>query len=151
MAHEIRADYASGSMLYAIIRSPSGQVWHPAGQAFEDWGTAGHTVGDYHIPLADRSGSRYVGSFDANIPGGYYCVQVFLQAGAGPADTDALVGSREVLWTGAGEMTSARLLVNKAVQNNATKTVEYYDDDGQTILLTQTLTDDGVTTTRALQ
>jgi hypothetical protein len=151
MAHEIRADYASGSVLYAIIRSPSGQVWHPAGQAFEDWGTAGHTVGDYHIPLTDKSGSRYVASFDTNIPGGYYCLQVFQQAGAVPADTDLLVGSREILWTGAGEMTPARLLVNRAVQDNFAKTVEYYDDDGHTVLLTHTLHDDGVTTTRTPQ
>ncbi len=64
MAYEIQADYASGSILYAIIRSPAGQVWHPAEQAFEDWGTGGHAIDDYDIALTDKSGSRYVGSFD---------------------------------------------------------------------------------------
>jgi hypothetical protein len=136
MAYEIQADYASGSVLYAIIRSPAGQVWHPAGGTFEDWGSGGHTTGDYDIVLADKSGSRYVGSFDTDIPGGYYCIQVFRQAGANPAETDTLVCSREILWSGVGELTPAKILVNKAVQDKITGAIEYYDDDGQTILLT---------------
>lgn len=151
MAHEIRSDYASGSVLYAIIRSPSGQVWHPAGQAFEDWGAAGHAADDYHIPLTDRGGSRHVGSFDANIPGGCYCVQVFHQTGPEPADTDPLVGSREIRWTGEGELTSAKILANKTIQDKIAKTVEYYDDDAQTVLLTLVTCDEEAMFTRAPQ
>ena len=136
MAYEIQADYASGSVLYAIIRSPAGQVWHPAERVFEDWGSGGHTIDDYDIALADKSGSRYVGSFDAGIPGGCYCIQVFRQAGASPVETDALVCSREILWTGFGELTAVKMLANKAFQDKITGEIEYYDDDGQTVLLT---------------
>jgi hypothetical protein len=136
MAHEIQADYPSGSSLYAIIRSPSGQVWHPAGRVFEEWGAGGHGVDDYDIPLTDRSGSRHVGSFDASIPGGSYCIQVFHRTGASPSDTDAPVCSREILWTGAGELTAVKMLANKSVQDRITDKIDYYDDDGQTILLT---------------
>jgi hypothetical protein len=148
MAHEIQADYASGSVLYAIIRSPAGLVWHPAGQVFEVWGAGGHVIGDYDVALTDKSGSRYVGSFDAAIPAGGYCIQVFCQAGASPADTDPLVCSREIRWTGVGEVTAAKLLACKAIQDKDTKDVAYYDDDGQTLLLTHRMHEQTTTSTR---
>jgi hypothetical protein len=142
MAYEIQADYASGSALYAILRNPAAQVWHPARRIFEEWGASGHAIADYGIPLIDRSGSRHVGDFDTSIPGGSYCIQVFCRAGASPADTDLLVCSREILWTGAGELTAVKMLVNRAVQDTITREIDYYDDDGQTVLLTLTPRDD---------
>jgi len=148
MANDIQADYASGSTLYAIIRDRAGQVWHPGQQVFEDWGLDGHAADDYAIPLMDRAGSRYVGDFDAGIPSGCYGIQVFRQAGAAPADTDPLVGGREIVWTGTGELTATKLLANKAVEDTMTETIDYYDDDGQAILLTQTLHEDASTFTR---
>jgi hypothetical protein len=145
MAYEIQADYPSGSVLYAIIRSPSGQVWHPFGRVFEEWGSGGHGVNDYDIPLTDKSGSRYVGSFDSSISKGCYCIQVFCQGGVSPANTDALVCSREILWAGAGVLTAVKMLANKSVQDRITHEIDYYDDDGQTILLTL-VPDDNETT-----
>jgi len=148
MAHEIQADYASGSVLYAIVRTAAGQVWHPAGQAFEDWGTGGHTVDDYDVVLMDKGGNRHVGNFDVDIPAGCYCIQVFRQVGASPADGDALLSGREIRWTGVGEVTSAKLLANKAIQNTITKAIDYYDDDGVTVLLTHDIHDEATTSTR---
>ena len=148
MANEIHADYASGNTLYAVIRNLSGQVWQVAGHVFESWGTAGHTADDYDMALADCSGSRYVGDFDADIPPGPYFVQVFRQAGGDPADTDPLVSSRFLLWTGTGELTATKLLVNKAVMDKLAGTIDYYDHDGQTILFTHTPTDTPATLTR---
>ena len=149
MANEIQADYASGSTLYAIIRDRAGHVWHPGQQVFEAWGTNGHTADDYDLALTDKTGSRYVGDFDATIPAGSYGTQTFLQAGVTPADTDALVASREILWTGTGELTAAKVLVNKAVQDTVAKIIDYYDDDGQTILLSHVLHDEASTFMRA--
>ncbi len=148
MANEIRTDYTSGSVLYATIRNRGGQVWHPAGEAFEDWGTGGHTIGDYAIVLTDKSGNRYIGDFDADVPAGCYGIQVFHQSGSSPTDTDALVCSREIRWTGTGEVTSAQILANKAVQDRVTHAIDYYDDDGVTVLLTHNLYDDEQTSTR---
>jgi len=148
MANEIHADYASGDTLYVVIRNSAGAVWHPAGQTFETWGTGGRTANDYHINLADKSGSRYVGDFDADIPAGRYSVQVFLQAGANPADGDSLAASDEIIWSGTGKVTTDKLLANKAVQSKASGVIEYYDDDGQTVLLTHTPTDTEATITR---
>ena len=151
MANEIQADYASGNTLYAVIRNRSGQVWHPAQRAFENWGLGGHTADDYDIALTDRTGSRYIGDFDAGIPSGGYCVQIFRQAGATPADADPLVGSREILWTGTGELTAVKLLANKAVEDMMTETLDYYDDDGQTLLFSQTLHEGASAFTRTPQ
>jgi hypothetical protein len=139
MANEIQAQYASGHTLYAVIRNRAGLVWYPALQTFETWGLGGHTAGDYALALTDRTGSLYVGHFDVGIPCGSYGIQIFLQAGAAPADTDSLVSSREILWTGTGELTAVKVLANKAVQDRATETIDYYDDDSQTVLLSQTL------------
>ena len=138
MANEIHADYASGNTLYAVVRNPAGDVWYAAGQIFETWGTDSRDAGDYDISLTDKDGSRYVGDFDGNISPGRYSIQVFLQAGANPADGDTLVASDEIVWSGSGKITAEKLLANKAVQNKSSGQIQYYDDDGQTVLLTHT-------------
>jgi hypothetical protein len=43
---------------------------------------------------------------------------------------------------------AAKLLVNKAVQNKATGVIDYYDDDGQTVILSHTPADGESTITR---
>lgn len=43
---------------------------------------------------------------------------------------------------------SAKVLVNKAVQNKVTGVINYYDDDGETVILTHTPSDDETTLTR---
>jgi hypothetical protein len=149
MANEIQIDYASGNTLYAVVRNGAGEVWYVAGQVFESWGAGGHDMDDYDISLTDKDGSLYVGNFDANIPAGRYSVQVFLQAGANPADSDSLIGSSKIVWSGVGEVTADKLLANKAVQNKSTGEIKYYDDDGQTVLLTHTPTDTEATITRS--
>jgi hypothetical protein len=44
---------------------------------------------------------------------------------------------------------AAKMLVNKAVQNKITGAIDYYDDDGQTVILTHTPTDEESTIMRA--
>ena len=148
MANEIYLDYVSGNSTYAVVRNGAGQVWYPAGEIFEYWGTGGHNADSYDIPLTDKSGSRYVGSFDANIPAGRYTVQIFAQAGANPADSDELLAGRKIIWTGIAELTADKILVNKAVQDKSTGAIDYYDDDGQTIILTHNPTDDQLSVSR---
>ena len=148
MANEIHADYASGNTLYAAVRNNPGEVWYPAGQVFEAWGTESRDADDYDIALTDKSGSRYVGDFDSNIPAGRYFIQIFLQAGANPADGDSLLASYEITWSGSGVVTADKLLANKAAQNKSNGQILYYDDDGQTVLLTLTPTDTESTITR---
>ncbi|MBN2315451.1 MAG: hypothetical protein JXM79_16090 [Sedimentisphaerales bacterium] len=148
MANEIHANYTAGNTLYAVVRNGEGNVWYIAGQNFEEWGTDNRTADDYDISLTDKSGSRYVGDFDNNIPAGRYSIQVFLQGGANPADSDALVASDEILWSGTGKVTADKLLANKAVQNKTTGQIKYYDDDEETVLLTHIPTDAEATITR---
>jgi hypothetical protein len=136
MANEIQADYASGNTLYAVVRNTSGDVWYSAGQVFETWGTDSRDADDYDIVLTDKDGSRYVGDFDCNILPGRYSIQIFLQVGANPLDGDTLVKSDEIVWSGSGKITAEKLLANKAVQNKSSGQIQYYDDDGQTVLLT---------------
>ena len=149
MANEIQIDYSSGNTLYAVVRNSVGEVWYVAGQVFESWGAGGHDMDDYDISLTDKDGSRYVGNFDADIPVGRYSAQVFFQVGANPADGDSLIGSSKIVWSGVGEVTADKLLANKAVQNKSTGEIKYYDDDGQTVLLTHTPTDTEATITRS--
>lgn len=104
MANEIHIDYDSGNTLYAIIRNSSGQVNIVAGATFEDYTAA--NIANYVITLTENGdgGGRYVGSFNANLNvAGRYTIQVFLQAGASPADGDSLVGGGEIVWNGSAE------------------------------------------------
>jgi hypothetical protein len=135
MANEIHADYASGNIVYAVIRNAEAGVWCAAKQAFESWGAGGHTACDYASPLTDKGGSRYIGDFDAGIPLGQYRIQLFVQVGASPADGDTILASRDIAWTGTGELTALKILANKAIQNTTTSAVDYYDDDNETIVL----------------
>jgi len=148
MANEIHIDYPSGNTLYAVVRNSAAQVWYPAAQAFEDWGTSGHHADDYDITLTDKDGDRYVGDFDANISAGRYTIQAFLQDGGNPADSDGVIGSGEIIWRGSGELTADKILANKAIQSKSTGAVHYYDDDGQTVILTHTATDDAASIIR---
>ncbi|UCG56833.1 MAG: hypothetical protein JSU70_18445 [Phycisphaerales bacterium] len=148
MANEIHADYESGNTLYAVARDGAAKVWYVTGQVFEDWGTGSRDADDYDIALADKGGGRYVGDFDSSIPAGRYTMQIFLQAGANPADTDSLVGASQLIWTGSGVLTVDKILANKAVQNKVTGAISYYDDDGATIILTHTPDDGASSITR---
>jgi hypothetical protein len=148
MANEIHINYASGNTLYAVVRNAAGDVWYAIGHLFEAWGTDGRTADDYDIALTDKSGSRYIGSFDTSIPAGRYSIQAFLQAGVNPADSDTFITGEEIVWSGSGVITTDKLLANKAVQNKSSGQIKYYDDDGQTVLLTHTPTDSTATTTR---
>jgi hypothetical protein len=148
MANEIHIDYQSGSTVYAVIRDAVGDVWNPSTHLFEDWGSAGHTADDYAVSLADRDGNRYTGDFDAAIGSGRYTIQVFLQVSQAPVDTDELIGAGVIVWTGSGELTCDKILANKAVQNKLTGAIDYYDNDGQTVILTITPNEDESTLTR---
>jgi len=149
MANEIQADYASGSTLYAVLRDGTGQVWHSAQQVFESWGAGGRTAADYALALLDKNGNRYVGDFDPAVPAGDYGIQVFRQSGAAPADTDPFVSGRRIRWTGTGELTATKILANKAVQDRVAGILDYYDNDGQTVLFTHAVHDDGAISTRS--
>jgi hypothetical protein len=151
MANEIYADYASGHSVYAVVRDNAGGVWCMAEQTFEPWGASGHTACDYALPLTDKGGSRYVGDFDAGIPSGQYRIQLFVQAGVNPADGDAVVASRDIAWTGKGELTPLKILANKVVQDHAAETLDYYDDDDRTVVLTHRIHDDGFISTRTIE
>ena len=148
MANEIYVNYASGNTLYAVVRNGAGNVWYIAGQVFEVWGTGGRSADNYDISLPDKSGSLYVGSFDTNIQAGRYFIQIFLQAGANPADSDTFIAGEEIIWSGTGAVTAVKLLANKAVQSKPSGQIKYYDDDGQTVLLTHTPTDAAEAITR---
>lgn len=148
MANEIYADYESGNTLYVVIRNKTGEVWYVNGQVFESWGTDSRDAADYCINLVDKSGSLFIGDFDGNIPSGKYYIQIFLQAGAEPDDSDSLVKSQDFIWSGTGQITSEKVLVNKAIQNKSTGQIQYFDDDGQTVLVTLTPSEDHESVTR---
>ena len=148
MANEIHIDYQSGFTVYACLRNVTGQVWNPTLQAFEDWGSSGHTADDYGISMTGKGGNRYTGDFDAAIVPGRYTIQIFVQSSQTPADIDELVGTGCIIWTGTGELTCDKILANKAVQNKLTGEINYYDDDSQTVILSVTPSEDESALTR---
>ncbi|MFC1783406.1 hypothetical protein ACFL02_07450 [Planctomycetota bacterium] len=150
MSNEIQVVAEAELNLYFIIRNVSGQVWFPAGQAFEIYGTGGRDADDYDISLTDKSVGLYVGDFDSNITTeGKYLIVVYKRLGSSPADTDLVMGTNIILWNGKSEFDpvvvekASYLRANKAKQNKLTGTITYYDIDGSTALYTETETDNG--------
>lgn len=142
MADEIQIDYEPGKTLYFVVRDTwQSLVWNFMEGEMWEWGVDGHVMDESDVPMFYKGGHRYLGHFPTEIPAGRYTIQVFEQAGGAPLDSDDLVGGGEFIWTGTGELTVDKILTNKAVQDKATGVISYYDDDGETVLLTHTPTD----------
>ncbi|MBN2455745.1 MAG: hypothetical protein JXB29_04275 [Sedimentisphaerales bacterium] len=101
-------------------------------------------------PTEDDHTGLYFGDVpdDADFTAGRYAVLLYEQAGGSPDVDDELLASYVLIWTGKGEITADKVLANKAVQNKVTSAIDYYDDDGQTVVLTHTPTDAESTLTR---
>ena len=108
MAAEIfQLGFPSGHTLYALIRNSSGQVWYPASEVFEDWGTGSRSHADWDIPLTDKSGGFYTANFPSAIPSNTtvgYRTTIFRQLGAAPASTDQVIGGARIYWSGTSEV-----------------------------------------------
>jgi len=153
MSNEVHIQERPGETRYYFVRfNFSGQVALSDGSSFENWGANGHDADDYDVALTEigTGSGHYVGSFDAagNISAGRYIVVALLRISSVPEDGDIELGENEIVWTGTGELTADKVLANKAVQNKSTGVVTFYDDDGETPILTHTPTDGESTITR---
>jgi len=106
MSSEIKQIYTSGYNLYATRRNNSSQVALTDGSVFENYGAGGHDADDYDVTLTDKSGAFYLADFDnsGNISSNQsalverYTIEVFRRVGANPADSDPLIGAKEIVW-----------------------------------------------------
>lgn len=149
MSNEIQISYEDGKNIYVLIRRASdGYIWNPGTSAFEAVGTWNDArVGECDIPITAHNGELYMVDFPA-AGADRYIVNIYVRPGANPAVSDELIGSGEIVWRETGELTADKVLANKAVQNKTTGKIDYYDDDGLTIILTHTPTDAESTITR---
>ena len=93
----------SGATLYAVVRNADGEVWN--GSAFEAYATA--NLGTYDLPMAEQGTAS--GYYTADFPAaaaGIYAVSVYEQAGASPAEGDALLTGGAIDWAGAAVVSS---------------------------------------------
>ena len=145
MANEISYSGQAGlSGVYAVMRNIAGQVYNRSTDAFENWATA--NLANYKITLTENGdgGGCYLGDFDPDTDGiaaGCYKVEVF-------NSSNKKVGYGWIRWSGTGEVTAEKLLANKAIQAKSTGKIDYYDDDGSTVLLSHTPTDASADITR---
>jgi hypothetical protein len=162
MDNEIQIIHDDGAeTLYAIVRDLVGNWYHGTNpEAFDDanWG-------DYDIALAEvhacAGGNVAVqGTFPA-VAAGFYWLDVYVQAGANPAQTDWRLASILYYWDGAalspsdsvagfagnvdstgGSLTMAKAVealvawaTGKCVYNAATGVASYYGQDGDTVIV----------------
>jgi hypothetical protein len=111
----------------------------------------------YDIPLTEfATGSGlYVADFPASITeAGRFIICFYLGTPAASVILDYIPAIQEIIWSGTADVSdslfvkAAKVLVNKAVQIKSTGVINYYDDDGSTVLLTHTPTDAETTITR---
>lgn len=108
----------TGSTVYFIVRTPSGDPVKLSGLISESWDAThwsqyvfgGVTYVNEQVPTA-----FFVCTFPA-LAAGIYPVTAHVQAGGSPADTDEQVAAGEVSWNGTGINTS----VNVASINGVT-------------------------------
>ena len=98
MAAEVSIAYGlTGKTLYFDIRTKVGTIWN--GSAFEAYNAS--NIADYDIAMTEQGACGvYVGTFDSSVSAGMYDVVVRDRAGGSPAETDPVIGSGMVNWTG---------------------------------------------------
>ena len=111
MSNELHINAASGKTIYIVRFNEAGEVARSDGTVFENWGTSGHDADDYDVSASEVGSS------------GHYV-----------ADFDSsnnIAGVRKYFWRAH----------DQAGANKSTGAIDYYDDDGQTVILTHTPTD----------
>lgn len=102
MAKEIQALGTTATTLYAqIIRATDGKIWNTSGTpAFENYSTA--NIADYDIAMteAGTASGYFTGDFPSSITIGLYSIIVRQRAGGSPAESDIVVASGNIEWTG---------------------------------------------------
>lgn len=99
MAKEFDIVTLADKTIYVLLKNPQGKFWN--GSIFEDYVTANR--GNYNIGLIEQGTSSgiYLGDFPTAVtsPGtyGYYA---YVQSGGSPSESDKLVGTGNVDWTG---------------------------------------------------
>lgn len=109
-ANEVRAIIDGAPTAYFVIREIDGDIFYPTDDAFEVFGTSGHTMDSYDIVLTDKSGGFYVGDFDTDISAGQYYIIAHQQAGGSPANADPPVWEEQGDWNGAGVWTPGAIV-----------------------------------------
>lgn len=104
MANEIRGTANSGT-LYARIMNPAGLWWN--GSSFESYVAANYST--YDVALTRQgSSSVHVANFPSGITSsGTYEYFVHRQSGASPAESDLVINTGKVDWTGTVSISAA--------------------------------------------
>lgn len=104
MANEVSTSYTSGVTMYGIVfRKSDAKVWHPTAEDWETHGTGSRTNADYNAVAMTEQGASgyYIGDFPTDITtAALYDVQLREQAGATPANSDTIVDTVKIDWTG---------------------------------------------------
>lgn len=106
MASEIAARAAPAQVVYAQVRNSVNAIWN--GSAFVTYATA--NIALYAIALTEQGTASgvYVGTFPV-VAAGVYSVEAFVRTGASVAESDASLGSEQVLWSGTARIDAAGL------------------------------------------
>lgn len=131
MAKELQTRAATGSTVYAIVRSPSAQPWNTLTLAFENW-----TNGNYAHYVISCTEEGTSGFFSADFPvaitiGGTFAVEFFVQAGGSPSESaDTFNAGGQIQWDGsaeAGDISAGNLTSTVYVKDYGNITVSTYD------------------------
>ena len=98
MAGEVQIAYGvTGKTVYFTVRTSTATIWN--GSAFEAYNAS--NVADYDTAMSEQGASGvYAGTFSGSSEAGSYNVTVRERAGGSPAESDAIIGSGPLHWTG---------------------------------------------------
>ena len=103
MSNEVRQSYTTAKTVYGVVFDPdASKVWYVAGGIWETFGTGGRTRADYKaITFTEAGITYYIGSFPVAITTeNTYDVQICDQAGASPVNSDTIIETQHIDWSG---------------------------------------------------
>lgn len=144
MAKEIQALAPAGSVVDAkIFRESDAKFWNTGG-ALETYVTANLSSYCLAMAQAGTASGFYTLDFPTAIPAGKYGVIATKRIGVAPAESDPVIATGEVQWTGLAskDMTEAvwRWFYKKNVYDSGANLIKTYADDGTTVLSTAAAT-----------
>ena len=96
----LRLPHPTGATIYTIIFAPGTTQTAWNGTAYATFAVASWTTFATSTPETPASSGFYVAAFPTSSAAGNYHWVHYLQAGASPASTDAVVGGNEGYWDG---------------------------------------------------
>lgn len=108
MAGELQTAHATGFVVYAHVLSTPGKRWSTVDEELQTYQSSDYL--EYDVPMVEQGASGvFIGDFPVALTqSGNYNIFYYRQIDASPAEGDPVIGTGEVQWNGASEVSEGQ-------------------------------------------